>query len=349
MTAEILLTQKLQAAAAALYGRAAQNADLQIQKTRRDFDGDYTMVAFGLAKTLRSAPPKIAAELGEWLRDNVAEVGRVSVVNAFLNIEFDPDFWVERLRELAESPAFGAMPKRAKSVMVEYSSPNTNKPLHLGHIRNNLLGYAVARILAAAGYRVIKVNLVNDRGIHICKSMLAWQKYGNGETPQSSGKKGDHLAGEYYVRFDREYKRQIADLVAQGISEDEAKRQAPIIIEAQEMLRQWEQGVPQVRELWRTMNGWVYEGFAATYRMLGVEFDQTYYESETYLLGKDLVAQGLQRGVFFQKKDGSVWIDLTADGLDQKLVQRADGTSVYITQDIGTAFRMVWWNCPQAN
>ncbi|GHT73141.1 arginine--tRNA ligase [Bacteroidia bacterium] len=334
---ELFLFQKLQQAVLALYNLQVEYSVLPLQKTRKDFAGDYTLVTFPLTKVVHNSPENIAAALGKWLANNVPEIAAFNVVKGFLNIEFTADFWLQRLECFTKDKNFGTLPATGKTVMVEYSSPNTNKPLHLGHIRNNLLGYSVAQILQAAGNKVIKVNLVNDRGIHICKSMLAWQKWGNGETPQSSGTKGDHLVGNYYVRFDQEYKQQIAEQVAQGKREDEAKKQSPIILEAQTMLQKWEQGDAEVKQLWSTMNGWVYDGFAATYKALGVDFDKTYYESNTYLLGKGLVAEGLQKGVFFERDDSSVWIDLTADGLDQKLVQRSDGTSVYITQDIGTA------------
>jgi arginyl-tRNA synthetase len=332
---EQFVGQKVADGVRALYG--GENVPLQLQKTRKEFVGDITLVAFPLAKLSHKSPEQAGAEVGEWLRANVPQVEAVSVVKGFLNIKLGKAFWLEQLVQMAANPTYGSFPPSGKTVMVEYSSPNTNKPLHLGHIRNNLLGYAVAKILEANGHRVIKVNLVNDRGIHICKSMLAWQKWGKGETPQASGKKGDHLVGEYYVMFDREYKQQVAQLVQQGLAEEEAKRQAPIIVEAQQLLLRWEQGDREVVDLWRMMNSWVYEGFEATYRQLGVAFDKTYYESNTYLLGKELVSDGLRRGIFFQKDEGAVWCDLTADGLDQKLLLRSDGTSVYMTQDLGTA------------
>jgi arginyl-tRNA synthetase len=310
---------------------------LQLQKTRKEFEGDITLVLFALAKFSGKSPEETGAEVGEWLAANVPQVEAFNVVKGFLNIKLSNAFWREQLSQIAGDEAFGHFPPSGKTVMVEYSSPNTNKPLHLGHIRNNLLGYSVAKILEANGHKVIKVNLVNDRGIHICKSMLAWQKFGNGETPQSSGKKGDHLVGEYYVRFDKEYKRQVTALMHTGVAEDEAKKQAPILQEAQNMLLLWEQGNDDVFDLWEDMNSWVYEGFDATYRQLGVSFDKTYYESKTYLLGKEIVKEGLKKGVFFKKEDGSVWCDLTDNGVDQKLLLRSDGTSVYMTQDLGTA------------
>ncbi|MDR1342259.1 MAG: arginine--tRNA ligase [Prevotellaceae bacterium] len=335
MNTELYVAQKIESCIKALYGN--EDIPLQLQKTRKEFEGDITLVVFPLAKLSGKSPEQTGADVGEWLTANVPQVEAFNVVTGFLNIKLSKDFWREQLLQIAGSASFGYSPASGKTVMVEYSSPNTNKPLHLGHIRNNLLGHSVAKILAANGHQVIKVNLVNDRGIHICKSMLAWQKFGNGETPQSSGKKGDHLVGEYYVKFDKEYKRQVSALRHTGVPEDEAKKQAPIMQEAQNMLLMWEQGNDEIFDLWEEMNGWVYEGFDATYQKLGVSFDKTYYESRTYLLGKELVAEGLQKGVFFKREDGSVWCDLIPDGLDQKLLLRSDGTSVYITQDLGTA------------
>ena len=294
---------------------------------------------FPLLKISRQSPEKTGETVGAWLKEHCAEVASVNVVKGFLNIKLSTEFWHAQLQQITATKDYGIWPDSGKMVMVEYSSPNTNKPLHLGHIRNNLLGYAVSKLLEANGHKVIKVNLVNDRGIHICKSMLAWQKWGQGETPESSGKKGDHLVGDYYVRFDKAYKAQQAELKAQGKSDDEAAKQAPVIGEAQEMLRKWEQGDPDTVSLWRTMNSWVYAGFEATYKRLGVSFEKIYYESNTYLLGKKMVEEGLQKGVFTRHDDGSVWVDLTNDGLDQKLLLRADGTSVYITQDLGTAIQ----------
>ncbi|MDR1023765.1 MAG: arginine--tRNA ligase [Prevotellaceae bacterium] len=335
MNTELYVAQKIESCIKALYGN--EDMPLQLQKTRKEFEGDITLVVFPLAKLSGKSPEETGADVGEWLAANVPQVEAFNVVNGFLNIKLSKDFWREQLLQIAGSASFGYFPSSGKTVMVEYSSPNTNKPLHLGHIRNNLLGHSVAKILAANGHQVIKVNLVNDRGIHICKSMLAWQKFGNGETPQSSGKKGDHLVGEYYVKFDKEYKRQVSALRHTGVPEDEAKKQAPIMQEAQNMLLMWEQGNDEVFDLWEEMNSWVYEGFDATYQKLGVSFDKTYYESRTYLLGKELVAEGLQKGVFFKREDGSVWCDLSPDGLDRKLLLRSDGTSVYMTQDLGTA------------
>ena len=322
----------------ALYGEQ-EGEVLQIQKTRKEFDGDYTLVVFPLLKRSRKSPEATATEIGEYIVANTPEVASFNVIKGFLNISMRSSFWMDCFADIVTDEDFGRSAQTGRTIMVEYSSPNTNKPLHLGHIRNNLLGFSVSRILEANGNRVIKANLVNDRGIHICKSMLAWKLYGNGETPQSSGMKGDHLVGKYYVEFDKHYKAQIKELMAAGKSEEEAKRTAPIMLQAQEMLRRWEAKDPEVYSLWQTMNSWVYEGFDVTYKALGVDFDKIYYESQTYLLGKDIVQQGLDKGIFFRKDDNSVWIDLTADGLDQKLLLRGDGTSVYITQDLGTAFR----------
>lgn len=335
MNVELHVKQKVTDCVKALYG--SEDAPLQLQKTRKEFEGDVTLVLFSLATLSGKSPEEAGAEIGEWLVANVPQVAAFNVVKGFLNIKLSNDFWLAQLAQIAEDESFGRFPPSGKTVMVEYSSPNTNKPLHLGHVRNNLLGYSLAKILEANGHQVIKVNLVNDRGIHICKSMLAWQKFANGETPQSSGKKGDHLVGEYYVRFDKEYKRQVSALRHTGVAEDEAKRQAPILLEAQNMLLLWEQGNDDVFDLWEEMNGWVYEGFDATYKKLGVSFDKTYYESKTYLLGKEIVKEGLKKGVFFKKEDGAVWCDLSDNGFDQKLLLRSDGTSVYMTQDLGTA------------
>ncbi len=321
-----------------LYG-AQGELSLQIQKTRKEFEGDYTLVVFPLLRASRKSPEATAAEIGERMVATTSQIRAYNVIKGFLNLSLAGEYWAEQFEAIAADEEFGQAASTGRTVMIEYSSPNTNKPLHLGHIRNNLLGYSVAQILKANGHTVIKANLVNDRGIHICKSMLAWQLYGNGETPASSGMKGDHLVGKYYVEFDKHYKEQIKELVAGGLSEEEAKKHAPIMLQAQEMLRRWEAKDPEVYSLWETMNGWVYEGFDVTYKALGVDFDKVYYESQTYLLGKSLVEEGLQKGVFFRKEDNSVWIDLEADGLDQKLLLRGDGTSVYMTQDLGTAFR----------
>ncbi len=338
MNIDVFISEVVARAVEALYGKE-ENEQLQVQKTRKEFVGDYTLVVFPLLRRSRKSPEATAQEIGEWIVANTPEVEAFNVIKGFLNLSLSSSFWGERFAEIFADETFGVAAPSGRTVMVEYSSPNTNKPLHLGHIRNNLLGYSVAQILKANGHNVLKVNLVNDRGIHICKSMLAWKLYGNGETPASTGEKGDHLVGRYYVEFDKHYKAQVKELMAQGQSEDEAKKSAPIICEAHEMLRKWEAKEPEVYALWQMMNGWVYEGFSVTYKALGVDFDKIYYESQTYLLGKSIVEEGLSKGVFFRKEDGSVWIDLTADGLDQKLLLRGDGTSVYMTQDLGTAFR----------
>ena len=320
-----------------LYKEEVAESLINIQETRKEFEGQVTIVVFPITKISKKSPEQTANEIGEYLVANVENVTKFNVVKGFLNLSIDESYFLNQFNDEIFASDFGVYPSNGKKVMVEYSSPNTNKPLHLGHVRNNLLGYSVSELLKAYGYDVVKVNLVNDRGIHICKSMLAWQKWGNGETPESSGLKGDHLVGKYYVIFDKEYKKEIEALKAEGQTEEEAKKNAPLIKEAQQMLLKWEQGDEAVVSLWKTMNEWVYAGFNVTYKNLGVDFDKFYYESNTYLLGKDTVDEGLAKGVFFKKEDGSVWIDLTADGLDQKLVLRADGTSVYITQDLGTA------------
>ena len=318
------------------------NADVPLDQlalapTRKEFAGTYTFVVFPFLKISQTTPENTANQIGEYLKGNIAEVAGFNVVKGFLNLELNNQIWLSVFQQLFDNKNLGQLPANGQKVMVEYSSPNTNKPLHLGHLRNNFLGYSVAEILKANGYEVTKANLVNDRGIHICKSMVAYQHFGNGETPESSGLKGDHLAGKYYVLFDQEYKKQIAELVASGQTEDDAKKNAPIILEAQEMLRKWEAHDNEVVTLWNRMNTWVYAGFEETYTRMGVDFDKFYYESGTYLLGKDIVEEGLAKGVFFKKENGSVWVDLTAEGLDEKLVLRGDGTSVYITQDMGTA------------
>jgi len=320
-----------------LYNEEIAEGVINIQETRKEFEGQATIVVFPVTKISKKSPEQTATEIGEYLAAHVADITKFNVVKGFLNLSIAESYFLNQFNNEILAPGFGLYPSNGKKVMVEYSSPNTNKPLHLGHVRNNLLGYSVSELLKAYGYDVVKVNLVNDRGIHICKSMLAWQKWGNGETPESTGLKGDHLVGKYYVIFDKEYKKEIDELKAEGQSEEEAKKNAPLIKEAQHMLLKWEQGDEEVVSLWKTMNEWVYAGFNITYKNLGVDFDKFYYESNTYLLGKDTVEEGLAKGVFFKKEDGSVWIDLTADGLDQKLVLRADGTSVYITQDLGTA------------
>ena len=310
---------------------------IALQETRKEFEGQVTIVTFPFTKFSRKSPEQTGTEIGEYLLGNLSEISAFNVIKGFLNISLRDAYWIDQLYNEILHQDFAVSKPNGKKVMVEYSSPNTNKPLHLGHVRNNLLGYSVAQILDAAGYEVIKANLVNDRGIHICKSMLAWQLFGNGETPASTGEKGDHLVGKYYVIFDKEYKREIEFLKAEGQTEEEAKKNAPLIKQAQEMLQKWEADDEEVMNLWKMMNTWVYDGFGKTYNRLGVDFDKFYYESNTYLLGKDIVEEGLEKGVFFEKEDGSVWIDLTEDGLDEKLVRRSDGTSVYMTQDLGTA------------
>ena len=320
----------------ALYGVDAEDSQIQLQKTRPEFEGNITLVVFPFVKLARKAPAQVAAEIGEELAKSEL-IAKYNAVQGFLNLVIDDAFWVKQLEAIDAEANYGQQPSRNQLMMVEYSSPNTNKPLHLGHVRNNLLGYSIAKIQEANGWKVVKTNIVNDRGIHICKSMLAWLKFGNGETPESSGKKGDHLIGDYYVRFDKEYKAQIAELMAAGKDEETAKREAPLMLEAQEMLRKWEANDPEVRGLWARMNKWVYAGFDETYKRLGVSFDKIYYESNTYLEGKSEVEKGLAAGQFYRREDGSVWADLTKDGLDEKLLLRSDGTSVYMTQDIGTA------------
>ncbi len=340
----ILTPEKLIAGSAAeavrqLWGAEVDASLLQVQITRKEFDGDYTLVVFPLLKMSHLAPEATGNAIGQWMLENVPEVGGYNTVKGFLNISLSNVYWNEVFAEAFRTEDFGQLPATGKTIMVEFSSPNTNKPLHLGHVRNNLLGWSVSRLLEANGHKVLKVNLVNDRGIHICKSMLAWLKTANGETPETSGKKGDHLVGDCYVAFNDIYKREVDELVAGGMSKEEAEKNAPSLKEAQEMLLKWEQGDPEVRALWEKMNSWVYDGFNKTYADLGISFDRIYYESQTYLLGKALVQKGLEMGVFERHEDGSVWCDLTADGLDQKLLLRSDGTSVYMTQDLGTAER----------
>lgn len=332
-----LLIEKTVEAVSTLYSADIPASQLALQETRKEFEGQITLVVFPITRFSKKSPEVTGHEIGAFLQEQIAEISGFNVIKGFLNLSFSDSYWIELLNQTILADSFGKFPQNGKKLMVEYSSPNTNKPLHLGHIRNNLLGYSVAEILKAYGYDVIKANLVNDRGIHICKSMLAWEKFGNGETPESSGLKGDHLVGKYYVVFDKEYKKEIEALKSEGQSEDEAKKNAPLIQEAQVMLQKWEAGDEEVLNLWKTMNGWVYAGFDKTYKQLGVDFDKFYYESETYLLGKDIIQEGLEKGVFFKKDDNSVWIDLTDEGLDEKLVLRGDGTSVYITQDLGTA------------
>lgn len=337
INAESLLHHSVQKALLELY--SLSDVTISFQKTRKEFEGDFTLVTFPYTKQTKKSPEQIGEELGVYLKQQVAEVADYNVVKGFLNISLSNNFWLSYFNAIKDLSTIGLQKENSsgKTVMLEYSSPNTNKPLHLGHVRNNLLGFSVAQILKANGHKVIKTNIVNDRGIHICKSMLAWQKFGKGETPQSTGMKGDHLVGKYYVEFDKAYKKEIESLVANGKTKEEAEKQAPSILEAQDMLRKWEAGDKEIIDLWKMMNGWVYEGFDVSYKNLGVDFDKIYYESNTYILGKEIVEEGLKKGVFYKKDNGSVAIDLTADGLDEKIVLRSDGTSVYITQDLGTA------------
>ena len=334
------IMKAVQAAIEELYGQQVPEKMVQLQETRAEFEGQLTLVVFPFLKMSRKAPEATAQEIGEKLVEKVPEViSKFNVIKGFLNLTINPAQWIELLESIQQNPTFGFTPVTEDSplVMIEYSSPNTNKPLHLGHVRNNLLGWALANVMQANGNKVVKTNIVNDRGIHICKSMLAWQKWGNGETPETSGKKGDHLIGDYYVAFDKHYREEIKELVANGMDEEKAKQEAPLIKEAHEMLVKWEQNDPEVRALWKKMNEWVYAGFDETYKALGVSFDKIYYESETYLEGKEKVEEGLEKGFFYRREDGSVWADLTNEGLDEKLLLRSDGTSVYMTQDIGTA------------
>ncbi|WP_317468948.1 arginine--tRNA ligase [Bacteroides hominis] len=323
----------------ALYGQDVPAAQVQLQKTKKEFEGHLTLVVFPFLRMSKKGPEQTAQEIGEYLKANEPAVAAFNVIKGFLNLTIASAAWIELLNEIHADAQYGIVSadENAPLVMIEYSSPNTNKPLHLGHVRNNLLGNALANIVMANGNKVVKTNIVNDRGIHICKSMLAWQKYGNGETPESSGKKGDHLVGDYYVAFDKHYKAEVAELMEKGMTKEEAEAASPLMNEAREMLVKWEAGDPEVRALWQMMNNWVYEGFDETYRKMGVGFDKIYYESNTYLEGKEKVMEGLEKGFFFKKEDGSVWADLTAEGLDHKLLLRGDGTSVYMTQDIGTA------------
>jgi arginyl-tRNA synthetase len=341
MTLSQILKPSIEKAIQALFDTAIDK--VEFQSTRKEFEGDITMVIFPLLKVVKSNPVELGNKIGNYLVENVVEVSRFNVVSGFLNIVISDEYYLNFFNEIRNDLKFGFVAPKPddKAIMVEYSSPNTNKPLHLGHVRNNLLGYSVAEIIKASGKKVYKTQIINDRGIHICKSMLAWQKFGNGETPESTGLKGDKLVGNYYVAFDKAYKEQISELMASGKTEDEAKKQAPIILEAQEMLLKWEAGDAEVMTLWKTMNQWVYDGFSITYKNLGVDFDKYYYESDTYLLGKDVVQIGLEKGIFEKDTDGSVWIDLTAEGLDRKIVLRSDGTAVYMTQDIGTAIQRV--------
>ncbi len=340
MTIETIIAEGVVKAVKELYGADIEPKVVTPSATKREFEGDLTVVVFPLLKISRKAPEATATEIGEWLEKNLEAVEKFNVVKGFLNITINPAFWLGLLHEIAADADYGIRKADDNSdlVMVEYSSPNTNKPLHLGHVRNNLLGYSLSQILKANGHKVVKTNIVNDRGIHICKSMLAWKKWGDGATPETAGKKGDHLIGDFYVAFDKHYKAELKEIMEkENVSEEEAEKKSPLMAEAREMLRKWEAGDPEVRELWKMMNGWVYAGFDETYRRLGVDFDKIYYESDTYLEGKDLVLGGIEKGIMYRKEDGSVWADLTGDGLDHKLLLRADGTSVYMTQDIGTA------------
>lgn len=340
MALAAILENKVKEAVQALFEKELPS--VEFQPTRKDFEGDITVVVFPMLRVLKGNPVQIGTQIGEYLQTNVNEIEKFNVVKGFLNLVVSDAYYLDFFNSITGISNFGyAEPNSKDAVMVEYSSPNTNKPLHLGHIRNNLLGYSVAEILKAAGHKVYKTQIINDRGIHICKSMLAWQKFGDGETPESSGLKGDHLVGKYYVAFDKAYKTEIAALIAEGKDKASAEKEAPIFLEAQEMLRKWEAGDDGVVALWRKMNRWVYTGFDVTYKTMGVDFDKLYYESDTYLLGRDVVQDGLKKGVFFQKEDGSVWIDLTDEGLDEKIVLRSDGTAVYMTQDIGTAIQRV--------
>ena len=339
MKIEEKLTKAVVDGLKALYGQDVAAAQVQLQKTKKEFEGHLTLVVFPFLRMSRKGPEQTAQEIGEYLKANEPAVAAYNVIKGFLNLTVAPSAWIELLDDIHADDRYGLTAATPESplVMIEYSSPNTNKPLHLGHVRNNLLGNALANIIAANGNRVVKTNIVNDRGIHICKSMLAWLKYGNGETPESSGKKGDHLIGDYYVAFDKHYKAEVAQLMEQGQTKEEAEANAPLMKEAREMLVKWEANDPEVRSLWKMMNDWVYAGFDETYKMMGVSFDKIYYESETYLEGKKKVLEGLEKGLFYRKEDGSVWADLTGEGLDHKLLLRSDGTSVYMTQDIGTA------------
>ena len=347
MSIDVIIAEAVARAVKDLYGVDADASAIVPQATRKEFEGNLTVVVFPWVKAARKSPEAVGKEIGDWLVDNEPAVNRFNVVKGFLNIVIEPTYFTSMLRHIEDTPDFGMTEATPESelVMVEYSSPNTNKPLHLGHVRNNLLGFSLSRILKACGYKVVKTNIVNDRGIHICKSMLAWQKWGDGVTPESAGKKGDHLIGDFYVLFDKHYKAELKELkdkyLAEGLSEEDAQKQAeassPLMLEAREMLRRWERKDPEVRALWEMMNQWVYAGFDETYKRMGVDFDKIYYESNTYLEGKDKVLEGLEKGIMYRKDDGSVWADLTDAGLDHKLLLRSDGTSVYMTQDIGTA------------
>jgi len=339
MNIEHFLSESISPIINELFGLTTNPNDIILQKTKKEFEGDYTLVTFPYIKAAKATPEKTGELIGEQLVKNNPSITKFNVVKGFLNFSLSNNFWLNEFKSISQETNYGIKPAKSsgKQIMLEYSSPNTNKPLHLGHVRNNLLGYSVATIMKTQGHDVIKVNLVNDRGIHICKSMIAWKLFGNGETPQSSGMKGDHLVGKYYVEFDKAYKKEIQTLVDAGATKEDAEKQAPIMLQTQEMLLKWEANDPDTINLWKMMNGWVYDGFAVSYKMLGVDFDKMYYESNTYLLGKEVVQEGLTKGIFYKKDNGSVAIDLTEDKLDEKIVLRSDGTSVYITQDMGTA------------
>ncbi len=337
MTIDFLIKSAISKAFKVAFDAELTIAEIALQETRKEFVGSHTFVTFPFARMSKKSPEETGRVLGEYLVQSKVEIKSFNVVKGFLNIELSDVVWLNLFAAILDTPNYGIHPPANKKVLVEFSSPNTNKPLHLGHLRNNFLGHSISQILTANGYEVSMSNLVNDRGIHICKSMLAYVRYGNGETPKSSQLKGDHLAGKYYVKFDQEYKKETEELILQGMEAEQAKKKAPILLEAQEMLQKWEANDPEVIALWKQMNGWVYAGFNESYQTMGIQFDKYYYESETYLLGKDIVEEGLEKGVFFKKDDGSVWVDLTDEGMDEKLVLRADGTSVYITQDMGTA------------
>lgn len=340
MNIQEVLSQKVKEVVTTIY--KVELPTVEFQPTRKDFAGDITVVIFPMLRVIKGNPVQIGEQIGQFLKDEVEQVEDFNVVKGFLNITINNAYYLNFFNGILTNPDFGFVNQKGKgAILVEYSSPNTNKPLHLGHVRNNLLGYSVAEIIKASGKKVYKTQIINDRGIHICKSMLAWQRYGNGETPEGTGLKGDKLVGNYYVAFDKAYKAEIAHMISEGVDPELAEKEAPILLEAQNMLRKWEAGDPEVVKLWETMNSWVYKGFEVTYKNLGVDFDQLYYESNTYLLGKDFVEDGLRRGVFYKKEDGSVWIDLTDEGLDEKIVLRSDGTAVYMTQDIGTAIQRV--------
>jgi len=339
MNIQQILIPKIKQAIQSVFDTTIQKIDFQT--TRKDFDGDITFLIFPLLKTIQGNPTEIGNKIGTYLLENTQEIVRFNVVSGFLNLVISDNYYLDFFNQIKDDPTFGFQNQTEEAIMVEYASPNTNKPIHLGHIRNVLLGYSIAQILKASGKKVYKTQIINDRGIHICKSMLAWQKFANGQTPESSSIKGDKLVGNYYVSFDKEYKKQINELISQGKTEEQAKKQAPILLEAQKMLQDWENGNPEVAGLWQMMNNWVYDGFEKTYKNIGVDFDRNYYESDTYLLGKNIIEEGLAKGIFYKKEDNSVWIDLTEEGLDEKLVLRSDGTSVYITQDIGTATQRV--------